>query len=106
MITELTHLDVANASLLDEGTAAGEAMIMSCHIHNNKRRKYFLSKNVFPQNMEVMKTRAHGLGIELVIDDPAKFDFAKADEYCGLMVQNPDNFGNAEDFSEIAKKLK
>lgn len=48
MITELTGMDVANASLLDEATAAGEAMMMSFNIHNGKRAKFFVSKHIFP----------------------------------------------------------
>lgn len=76
MITELTGLDVSNASLLDEATSAAEAMAMSHSIHNEKRNKYFMSKHIFPQNIDVIKTRAYGLGIELVIDEPANFNWA------------------------------
>lgn len=86
MITELTGLDVSNASLLDEASAASEAMFMAYNVHNGKRNKFFLSKNIFPQNLEVVKTKANGLGIELVIDEPANFPWAKADEFCGYMV--------------------
>lgn len=86
MITELTRLPVSNASLLDESTSAAEAMFMSYNIHNGKRNKYFMSKHIFPQTIEVVKTRAYGLGIELVIDEPANFNWAKADEYFGYMV--------------------
>ena len=106
MITELTGLDVANASLLDEATSASEAMFMAYNVHNGKRNKFFLSSSVFPQNIEVIKTKADGLGIEIVIDEPKNFNWAKADEYCGYMVQNPDNFGNLHDITEVAAKLK
>lgn len=106
MVVELTGLDVANASLLDEATSAAEAMFMSYNVHNGKRRKFFLSSSLFPQNIEVIKTKADGLGIELVIDSPANFDWANAEEYCGYLVQNPDNLGNFTDLTEVAAKLK
>jgi glycine dehydrogenase len=106
MITELTGLDVANASLLDEASAASEAMFMAYNVHNGKRNKFFLSNSVFPQNIEVIRTKADGLGIELVIDEPANFDFSKASEFCGYLVQNPDNFGNIHDITEVAAKLR
>jgi glycine dehydrogenase len=106
MITELTGLPVSNASLLDESTSAAEAMFMSYNIHNNKRNKYFMSKHIFPQTIDVVKTRAYGLGIELVIDEPANFNWDKVDEYCGYMVQNPDNLGNVSDISEVTARLK
>lgn len=97
---------MANASLLDEATSASEAMFMAYNVHNGKRNKFFLSKNIFPQNIEVIRTKADGIGIELVIDEPANFNWAKADEYFGYMVQNPDNFGNLHDITEVAAKLK
>lgn len=106
MVVELTGLDVANASLLDEATSAAEAMFMSYNVHNGKRTKFFLSSSLFPQNIEVIKTKADGLGIELVIDSPANFDWSKAEEYCGYLVQNPDNLGNFTDLTEVATKLR
>jgi len=106
MITELTGLDVANASLLDEASSASEAMFMAYNVHNGKRSKFFLSKTVFAQNIEVIKTKADGLGIELVIDEPANFNWEKASEFCGYLVQNPDNFGNVHDYTATIAKLK
>mmetsp|Transcript_36321 Transcript_36321/g.35198 ORF Transcript_36321/g.35198 Transcript_36321/m.35198 type:complete len:194 (-) Transcript_36321:2256-2837(-) len=94
MISELTGLDISNASLLDEATAAAEAMMMSYGTHNGKRNKFFVSKHIFPQTIDVIQTRADGIGLRLIIDDPANFNFAKADTYCGAIVQNPDNLGN------------
>jgi len=106
MITELTGLDVSNASLLDEASAASEAMFMAYNVHNGKRNKFFLSSSIFPQNIEVVKTKANGLGIELVIDEPSRFPWAQAEEFCGYMVQNPDNLGNVSDISEVAGRLR
>jgi glycine dehydrogenase len=54
MITELTAMDMSNASLLDEGTAAGEAMFMAYNVHSGKRNKFFVSKHIFPQTIDVI----------------------------------------------------
>ncbi len=86
MITELTGLDVSNASLLDEGTAAAEAMMMCYSTHNGKRNKFFASKDTFPQTLAVMETRARAYGIELIIDDTKNFDFSKASEFAGVLI--------------------
>ena len=79
MITELTGLDVSNASLLDEGTAAAEAVAMSYSTHNGKRNYAFVSRSIFPQSIDVMITRASALNIELVIDDLDNFPWENAD---------------------------
>jgi glycine dehydrogenase len=86
MITELTGMDISNASLLDEATSAGEAMFMSYNYHNGKRNKYFVSSSIFPQTIEVIKTKAYGLGIELVIGEPANIDWKNATDYSGIIV--------------------
>lgn len=75
---------------------------MSYNIHNGSRNKFFLSDSVFPQTIDVIKTKCHALGIDLVIENPANFDWASAKDYMGMLVQNPDNFGNVKDFSEIS----
>jgi len=105
-IMGLTNMAIANASLLDEATSAAEAVQMSYNIHNGKREKYFLSESTFPQNIDVIKTKCHALNIELVIGDVAKFDWSKASEYCGMLVQNPDNFGNLHDYTELGSVLR
>ena len=102
----MTGLDIANASLLDEATSAAEALVMAYNIHNGKRNKFFVSKHIFPQNIEVVKTKAYGLGMELVVDEPANFDWNKASDYCGFMFQNPDNLGNVHDFTSLTAKLR
>lgn len=101
MITELTGLDIANASLLDEGTAAAEAMAMVFATHNFKRSKFFVSKSIFPQSIDVMKTRANALGIDLIHGDVEDFPWAEADTFCGAIVQTPDNIGNMKDYEEL-----
>jgi glycine dehydrogenase len=99
-------MDIANASLLDEATAAGEAMMMSYNIHGGKRKKFFLSDKTFPQTIGVIRTRCESLNIELEVGEIEKFDFSRGSEYFGLLVQNPDNFGNIHNYTSFAEKLK
>lgn len=99
-------MDIANASLLDEATGAAEAVQMSFNIHNGKRTKYFLSESTFPQTIEVVKTKCHALGIELEVGNINDFDFSKANEYAGVLAQNPDNYGSVHDLTDFAEKLK
>lgn len=99
-------MPVANASLLDEATGAAEACQMSYNIHNGKRGKYFCSDSIFPQTLDVVRTKCHAIGVDLVVGKTENFDWAKAKEYAGVLVQNPDNFGNVADYTDVAKKLK
>ena len=78
---------------------------MSHNLHNGKRNKFFVSKHIFPQNIDVMKTRANGIGLELVVDEPDKFPFEQAQDFCGYIIQNPDNLGTITDLSNLSKKL-
>jgi glycine dehydrogenase len=79
---------------------------MSYNIHNGKRTSYFVSETLFPQTIDVIKTKCHAVGIDLHIGKVEEFPWSKASEYCGLMVQNPDNFGNVKDFSDLSQQLK
>ena len=79
VISDLTAMPLANASLLDEGTAAAEAMLMFWHSRSRAQvkagvKKFFVACDLFPQSIEVIKTRAHFQGIEVVIDDINKFE--------------------------------
>jgi len=99
MVSDLTGLPVANASLLDEGTAAAEAMAMLFH-HVNKSDKaekplFFVDKNIFPQTADVLFTRAEPLGIQLVFGDHASTPVNEA--YFGAIVQYPSNEGSIDD---------
>jgi glycine dehydrogenase len=105
-IMELTGFPVANASLLDEASSAAEALQMSYNIHNGKRTRYFVSESTFPQTIDVLKTKCHALNIDLVVGNIEEFDWSKAKEFCGVLVQNPDNFGNFKDYTEFSAKLK
>lgn len=104
MISNLTYLPTANASLLDEATAAAEAMAMSFGSLNRKKTHYLVSDKVFPQTIEVIKTRAEFLGIKLHIGDVESFDL-KSVPLCGVLVQSPDNYGEVRDFTQLARKV-
>lgn len=79
-------MEVSNASLLCEGTAAAEAVQMSINLHNGKRTKYFVSESMFPQVKEVIKTKCHGIGIDLEIGKVEDFDWDNASQYAGMLV--------------------
>lgn len=103
LVTEMTGLDVANASLLDEGTAAAEAM--SLCIRHNKRPKIYLSHNLHPQTRSVVETRLKAFDIEAVVGDINKADFSNHD-YSGILLQYPDTYGNVTDFESIATEAR
>ena len=107
MVSDLTALPLANASLLDEGTAAAEAMLMLFNARSRDavRRKadhFFVSDTLFPQTLDVLRTRAIPLNIKLVTGDPEEFDFNE--KYFGALVQYPDQFGEIHDHSEFTAK--
>jgi glycine dehydrogenase len=103
MIMDLTGMEIANASLLDEGTAAAEAMHM---LYNEKGKnqgnKFFISDKLFPQTIDVLKTRANPFGIELVIGDHKTFRFDNA--YFGAIIQYPDADGQIFDYSTFCSQ--
>lgn len=106
LVCELTGMEAANASLLDEGTAGAEAMTMVARTVNSKtKNKFFLSASAHPQTIEVMKVRAGPIGMELIVGDHHTFDFGAAKDLCGAMLQYPDTTGKVEDFSTIAEAL-
>ncbi|XP_075228201.1 glycine dehydrogenase (decarboxylating)-like [Lycorma delicatula] len=98
MVCELTGMEVANASLLDESTAAAEAMGLS-HRHN-KRRKLVLSKTLHPQTISVVKTRADSLGLTVEAGNIHEVDFSNRD-IAGALFQYPDTEGNIEDITKV-----
>lgn len=103
MVIDLTGLPIANASLLDEATAAAEAMHLFFASRKPSRKtahKFFVDKNVFPQTIDVLKTRSAPIGVELIIGDAANFDATDPDLF-GILVQNPDNNGSVKDFSSL-----
>src|SRR5215469_6271302 len=103
MVSELTALDISNASMLDEATAAAEAMMMSHRFKGSDTRKvFFISENCHPQNIEVVRTRAAALGVETVVGNHETFAFDE--KVFGALVQYPDTFGAIHDYSALAEK--
>lgn len=100
LVSEVTGLDVANASLLDEGTAAAEAMTLCTR--SNKRNKIYISDRVHPQTLAVIKTRTEVLGLELIVGPLEECDLASRD-ISGILIQYPDTCGSVQDYAEIAK---
>ena len=101
MITDLTGLEIANASLLDEATAAGEAMAL-CHAVVPNRKTFFVADNCHPQTIAVVQTRAKPLGITIKIGDYSRFKFD--DAVFGALVQYPATDGAIYDYTSFIKQ--
>ncbi|KAM7446728.1 hypothetical protein ABFA07_004971 [Porites harrisoni] len=106
MVSDLTGLDIANSSLLDEATSAAEAMALCYRF--NKKPKFFVDKNCHPQIISVVETRAStlgpdGEGLEVIVGDRESFDFSNQD-VSGVLFQYPDTNGNIIDFSNLVEK--
>ncbi len=104
LITSLTGLEIANASLLDEGTAAAEAMSMSYGLCKTKANAFFISSSCHPQTIEVVKTRAIPLGIDIIIEDHRLFDFQTP--IFGALLQYPATDGVIYDYREFIAKAR
>ena len=109
MVCDLTKMDLANASLLDEGTAAAEAMIMLFNNRNKEKKLndfnyFYVDKNIFPQTLSILETRSNPLGIKLIIEDLNKITFNK--KFFGGIFQYPGKNGKIEDLNPIIKKFK
>nr|WP_199331956.1 aminomethyl-transferring glycine dehydrogenase [Anabaena lutea] len=102
MIIDLTGLEIANASLLDEATAAAEAMSMSYGICKNKANSFFVSHECHPQTIDVLQTRAKPLGINIIIADHQTFDFAEP--IFGAILQYPASDGTIYDYRNFIEK--
>ncbi|MFA7438908.1 aminomethyl-transferring glycine dehydrogenase, partial [Castellaniella sp.] len=100
MVCDLTGLDIANASLLDEGTAAAEAMTLARRVSRAKSEVFFVSQHVHPQTIEVMRTRAAGLGIVLDVGDEA----LGLPECFGVLLQYPHSLGGVADYRALAQQ--
>ena len=102
MVSDLTGLEVANASLLDESTAAAEAMTMAKRGSKSKANSFFVDENCHPQNIAVIQTRATPLDIEVIVDS---VDNLKPETVFGAIFQYPGTYGHVRDFSEQIEKL-
>jgi len=109
MVMDLTAMPIANASLLDEATAAAEAVFMfysnrSKDKNKNGANKFFVSNTVFPQTIDVIKTRSEPIGVELVVGDVNEFKFDAS--YFGVLLQYPNIKGEIEDYRNFVSSCK
>ncbi|MDT8319419.1 MAG: aminomethyl-transferring glycine dehydrogenase, partial [Xanthomonadales bacterium] len=103
MITDLTGMAIANASLLDEATAAAEAMTMLQRVNRQSKSTHFLvDPGVFPQSLDVVQNRARYIGIEVVVADPA--EALREGDFFGLLLQYPDVDGRAADHRKLISR--
>ncbi|WP_338548983.1 aminomethyl-transferring glycine dehydrogenase [Roseovarius phycicola] len=102
MISDLTGLEIANASLLDEATACAEAMTMAQRVAKSKANAFFVDRDCHPQNIAVIKTRAAPLGIKVIVGNPDKMDATKV---FGALFQYPGSYGHVRDFTDHIAKL-
>ncbi len=108
-VIELTGMEIANASLLDEGTAAAEAMALLLDVRSrdqkkNNVNKFFVSEEILPQTLSVLQTRATPFGIELVVGNHETFDFSS--DYFGAILQYPGKYGQVYDYAGFIAKAK
>ncbi|MBT8315678.1 MAG: glycine dehydrogenase (aminomethyl-transferring), partial [Maribacter sp.] len=109
MIVDLTGMELANASLLDESTAAAEAMSMLFDVRTRAQKKngivkFFVSEEVFPQTLSLLQTRSNPLGIELVVGNHEEFEFNES--YFGALLQYPGKHGQVHDYAAFVAKAK
>ena len=108
-VIELSGMEIANASLLDEGTAAAEAMALLFDVRTrdqkkNNSNKFFVSEEILPQTLSVLETRATPIGVELVVGNHEEFAFA--DDFFGAILQYPGKFGQVFDYAGFIQKAK
>ncbi len=109
VVCDLTQMEVANASLLDEATAAAEAMSMLFSVRSREKKKanankFFVSENVLPQTLVLLQTRATPQNIQLVIGDPAQFEFNE--DFFGLLIQQSGHKGEIRDYRSLVTSAK
>ena len=107
MVCDLTGMELANASLLDESTAAAEAMALLYDVRERPQKKagvnkFFVSEEILPQTLSVLQTRAIPIGVELVVGNHQEFDFS--DEFYGAIVQYPGKHGQVYDYTDFVGK--
>jgi glycine cleavage system P protein (glycine dehydrogenase) len=102
MIADLTGMEIANASLLDEGTAAAEAMALCLRLSESASKTFFVSSECHPQTIEVVRTRAAPIGVEVIVGDH-RHDFDNANVF-GALLQYPASTGEIFDYADLVKK--
>ena len=100
MVGDLTGFEIANASLLDEATAAAESMTLAHRVGKSKSQRFFIDQNCFPQTISVVTARAKPIGIEVTVGDPRQLNDLKDETYFGALLQYPGNDGAVNDFSQ------
>ncbi|QDW18978.1 aminomethyl-transferring glycine dehydrogenase [Flavobacterium sp. KBS0721] len=108
-VIELTGMEIANASLLDEGTAAAEAMALLFDVRTrdqkkNNTNKFFVCEEILPQTLSILQTRSTPIGIELVVGNHENFDFSN--DFFGAILQYPGKYGQVNDYSAFVAKAK
>jgi glycine dehydrogenase len=104
MVTDLTGMQMSNASMLDEGTAAAEAMSLCQRMSKSKSQRFFVDSDCLPQTIEIIKTRAEPTGIEVVVGDPAALE---ADiQLFGMLLQYPGASGEIRNFREVIQQAQ
>lgn len=109
MICDLTGMELANASLLDESTAAAEAMTMLYDVRSRQQKKsgvlkFFVSEEILPQTLSLLKTRSTPLGIELIIGNHEEFEFSN--DFYGAILQYPGKYGQVHDYEAFTAKAQ
>lgn len=102
MITDLTAMPMSNASLLDEATAAAEAMTMCSNVARGRKKTFLVAEDCHSQTIDVCKTRADGLGMNVVVSNYKNFDYSGKD-VCGVLVQYPATDGTVVDYTDFIK---
>ena len=102
MITDLTGMPMSNASLLDEGTAAAEAMAMCTNVARGKKKTFLIADHCHTQTIDICKTRSAGFDLDVKVVNLSKFDYSKND-VCGILVQYPATDGEIIDLSDVVK---
>ena len=103
MVGDLTGFEIANASLLDEATAAAESMTLARRVGKSKSQKFFIDQNCFPQTISIVTARAKPIGIEVMVGDPQQLNDLTEETYFGVLLQYPGNDGAVVDFSREVK---
>ncbi len=106
MVMSLTGMEIANASLLDEGTAAAEAVALAINAGRGKANKVFVDEDVFPQTLEVLRTRCDAAGYELEVGSLRSWNLEKSEGFAAVYAQSPGFSGEIHDFSETFNRTK